>query len=204
MRYKWPLAFVLCCSVLFPTFAKSQTLTVEKIMRDPKWIGSSPSSPYFSYDNRSIYFDWNPESRTSDSAYRFDIGGKTPQKANYKEAALAMAINSGRYNHNFTQIVYAYRGDIYLLDLKANRTQRITQTEDTETSPAFIKGDEWIVYNRANNLFAWNVKTGETEQLSNFRSSNEPAAQVPTGNFRGGGNVNRGGGTVAVNRANPQ
>src|SRR5438445_686823 len=148
MRYKWPLALFSFFLVLFPGFARAQTLTVEKIMQDPKWIGSSPSNPYFSYDGRSVYFDWNPENRTSDSLYRFDIGGKGVQKGNYKEGTLLSAINSGRYNHNFTQIAYTYRGDIYLLDLKTNKTLRVTQTEDTETNPGFIKGDEWIVYNR--------------------------------------------------------
>ncbi|UCC44383.1 MAG: hypothetical protein JSU65_00175, partial [Candidatus Zixiibacteriota bacterium] len=36
-------------------------LTVEKIMRDPKWIGESPDWISWSEDSKSIYFWWNPE-----------------------------------------------------------------------------------------------------------------------------------------------
>ena len=36
-------------------------LTVEKIMRDPKWIGTSPNRINWSEDGQLIYFTWNPE-----------------------------------------------------------------------------------------------------------------------------------------------
>jgi Tol biopolymer transport system component len=55
-------------------------------------------------------------------------------------------------------MVYAYRGDLYLADLKTNKTTRITQTEDNESQPRFIMKDEWIAYNKTNNLYAWNTK----------------------------------------------
>jgi Tol biopolymer transport system component len=51
-------------------------------------------------------------------------------------------------------MVYAYRGDLYLTDLKTNKTTRITQTEEFESQPKFIQKDEWIAYNRNQNLFA--------------------------------------------------
>src|SRR5687768_16223431 len=36
-------------------------LTVEKIMRDPKWIGVYPSNISWSEDGKQVYFNWNPE-----------------------------------------------------------------------------------------------------------------------------------------------
>ena len=42
------------------------TLSVAKIMRDPKWIGTSPSDPFWAEDGR-LYFYWNPEKAISDS-----------------------------------------------------------------------------------------------------------------------------------------
>ena len=44
------------------TFAqKLEKLTIEKIMRDPKWIGTSPENVYWSDDSKKLYFDWNRE-----------------------------------------------------------------------------------------------------------------------------------------------
>ena len=44
-------------------------LTVEKIMRDPKWMGSSPSNPFWGVDGTTLYFQWNPDKAPSDSTY---------------------------------------------------------------------------------------------------------------------------------------
>ena len=45
---------------------KLDTLTIEKIMRDPKWIGVSPSDIKWSDDGKKIYFKWNPENTFRD------------------------------------------------------------------------------------------------------------------------------------------
>ena len=34
----------------------AEKLTVEKIMQDPKWIGTSPSDPYWSGDGKYLFF----------------------------------------------------------------------------------------------------------------------------------------------------
>ncbi|WP_315816592.1 hypothetical protein [Paraflavitalea speifideaquila] len=65
--------------------ASSQTnpansLTVEKIMRDPKWIGTSPSGPEWSFDGKYLLFSWNPEKATSDSVYYITPTALTPKK----------------------------------------------------------------------------------------------------------------------------
>lgn len=63
-----------------PPTAEAQklgTLTVEKIMRDPKtWLGTSPSNIFWSNDSKTIYFDWNPDKNLSDSVYSYSLSGK--------------------------------------------------------------------------------------------------------------------------------
>jgi hypothetical protein len=61
----------------------AQTLTVEKIMQDPKWIGTSPSNIFWGTDSKTIYFSWNPDKKTSDSVYGYVIGGKQPLQVDY-------------------------------------------------------------------------------------------------------------------------
>ncbi|MDD2794126.1 MAG: DPP IV N-terminal domain-containing protein [Sediminibacterium sp.] len=77
-------------------------------------------------------------------------------------------MNNGAYNNSNTQMVYAYRGDLYWVDLKTNKTVRITQTEETESSPRFILQDEWIVFTKSQNLFGWHIRSGITQQLTNL------------------------------------
>ncbi len=172
-------------------------------MKDPKWIGVSPSNIFWSQDSKSVFFNWNPQNNVSDSVYSFSIGGNEPQKAGYFEAQKVNAINNAVYNNTYTQMVYAYRGDLYLTDLKTNKTTRITQTEDNESQPKFILKDEWIAYNRNQNLYAWNTKTGVTLQLTKITNNAESAtAPAPGGGGqRGGGGQGFGGGQRGGNAA---
>ena len=62
---------------------KIDSLTVDLIMRDPKWIGTSPSRPYWSIDGKYLFFSWNPENKISDSVYYITPTNLIPQKASY-------------------------------------------------------------------------------------------------------------------------
>ena len=187
MRIKFLSVMILACSI-----ANAQSLSVEKIMRDPKWMGASPTNAFWSPDSKSVLFNWNPQGAVSDSVYTYSIGGGEPQKAGYFEAQKMNALNNAVYNNSNTQMVYVYRGDLFLVDIKSGKTTRITQTEEFESGPKFIQKDEWIVYNRNQNLYGWNTKTGITIQLTNItRSAETAAAPAPAG---GGGGAGRGGG----------
>ena len=167
---------ILFLPVLFISILSfSQSLTVEKIMQDPKWIGTSPSALVWSRDSKAVYFNWNPEKNISDSGYKFLVGGKEPVKAEYADALLVNAMSNGVYNPTYTLMAYIYRGDIFLLNIRTGVTMRITHTEEAESNPRFIMKDEWLTYSRSQNLFAWNLKTGIARQLSNINKS-DPAA----------------------------
>ena len=73
-------------------------LTVEKIMRDPKWIGSSPSAPQWSADGKTLFFSWNPDKAIADSLYFITTETKTPVKASVSQKQNLVFANSLVYN----------------------------------------------------------------------------------------------------------
>ncbi len=158
------------------SFNTSAQLTVEKIMRDPKWIGTSPTNIVWSYDSKYIYFNWNPDKNISDSVFAFSIATKKIIKPTYTDAQFALAEANGVYNSTKTKLVFIYQGDVFLLELKTNNLKQLTQTEAVETNARFIRNDEWIVYETNNNLFSWNCITGVTQQLTDFKNG-EPDAK---------------------------
>src|SRR3982750_790162 len=111
--------------LVFGSHAQAQ-LTVDQVMRDQKWIGISPSNVSWSWNSKTVFFNWNPDQKVADSTYAYSVNSKEPVKIGYNEVALLNAINNGSYNSNYTKLAYTYRGDIYLLDLKANNTMRVT------------------------------------------------------------------------------
>jgi len=175
--------FFLLMVTVQSAYAQNQpgSLTVEKIMQDPKWIGTSPLEPRWSPDNQSVFFKWNPEKSVSDSVYLFTVGNKSPEKMRLQDALIAYAIfDEGKYDKSRTKIAYIYNDDVYLFFPATKKTQRITHTDNKKTSAGFSNHDKWITYKMDNDLFAWNIDDGSTRQLTHFVSTEAPSLQKQT------------------------
>ena len=142
------------------TYGQLSPLTVEKIMRDPKWMGTSPSNLQWTADGRSLLFNWNPEKATADSIYYITPTTTTPQKSNWEFRKTAVTENQIRYNVLRDQYVYAQDGDIYLVQVKTGTRRRVTETIATESNPQFAFRDQKVVFTREQNAWAWDIQTG--------------------------------------------
>jgi dipeptidyl aminopeptidase/acylaminoacyl peptidase len=149
---------------------KLDKLTVEKIMRDPKWIGTSPSNVYWNADGDSLYFNWNPDNLPSDSVYFITLTDHHPVKASAQQKQNIIPDYSTTWNTNRTACVFTKDGDVFFKDLKTGNTKRIVQTTEKETNAVFSFDDKKIVYTSNLNLYAWDIATGETMQLTNLES----------------------------------
>jgi dipeptidyl aminopeptidase/acylaminoacyl peptidase len=163
------------------TYGQLAPLSVEKIMRNPRWMGTSPSNLQWTADGKYLLFNWNPEKTAADSIYYITPSATTPQKSTGAFRTTAITDNQVRYNAQRDQYVYAYNGDIYLASVKTGMRRRITQTAATESNPQFSFNDHKIVYIRDQNAWAWDIQTGETIQLTNFQTSAAPAFTPPAG-----------------------
>src|SRR5882724_10156259 len=125
--------------LFIPALSWSQTLsqlTVEKIMRDPKWIGVSPSNISWSDDSKQVYFLWNPEKLSGDSLYFITPLNPLPSKVS-PGIRRQLPSNFGSYNSQRTKKTYEKNGDIFLLDIPTNKVVQITNSVDRESNPAF-------------------------------------------------------------------
>jgi dipeptidyl aminopeptidase/acylaminoacyl peptidase len=198
-----PCFCLLLLTVSLQSIAQKKTgpLTVARIMRDPKWIGSSPSDLQWSNDGQLLYFSWNPEKATADSLYYISTSNKTPVKAKPQE--IQILNTTGNYIYTLSRLAYVYskEGDIFYTDTKTGKTKRITQTTDAENNPQFSFNESKVVYSRSQNLYAWDIASGETMQLTNLKSGDATTTPVNTFGNRGGGNAgartNRDGGPQA-------
>jgi dipeptidyl aminopeptidase/acylaminoacyl peptidase len=152
------------------------SLTVEKIMRDQKWIGTAPDNYRWADDSKAVYFDWNPENKAKTQLYRVLIGKNKPEKS------------PDTTTDKFVGPVYTYNldgslgiaekdGDIYLLNVKQKKQQRLTNTMDIESNAGFLKNDN-IYFQKGPNLFLLDRNTGAVQQLSNFQPGKKPASTL--------------------------
>jgi dipeptidyl aminopeptidase/acylaminoacyl peptidase len=167
-------ALFISCPVLGQTLAP---LTVEKIMRDPKWIGVQPTNVYWSEDSKQIYFNWNPQRNAGDSLYVISLTNRTPQ-AVAPVIRRNLAASAGEYNKLHTKKVYEKNGDLFLLDIPSSKSIQITNTIAREFNPAFSSDEKRVTFTADLNLFAWDIETGTFTQLTDFkRGTRKPEAK---------------------------
>ncbi len=162
------LSLLLSISLVAAAQEPLGKLTVEKIMRDPRWMGSSPSATQWAADG-NLYFYWNPDGAAADSLYFINKSNKQPTKASPGQRQQLLWENNKVYNQSRSAFAYAQNGDIYYAVVKTGKTTRIVKTVDIETNPQFSFNDSMLVYQRSQNLFAWNIATGETMQLTRIQ-----------------------------------
>jgi dipeptidyl aminopeptidase/acylaminoacyl peptidase len=142
-------------------------LTVEKIMRDPKWMGVSPSNIRWSDDSKKVYFNWNPDKTEHDELFYITPGNTKPQKASLADRRSTVPEN-GKWNKKRTLKVYEKNGDIYLLEIASGKTTQLTNTTGRESNPTFTGDESSIVFTSENNLYQLKLNKGELKQLTNF------------------------------------
>jgi dipeptidyl aminopeptidase/acylaminoacyl peptidase len=160
------LGILLCFLMSSASAQQLAPLTVEKIMRDQKWIGVSPSNYRWSADSKRIFFDWNPDRKEKNALYQVGTGSAKIEPAQKSLAQKAIGLNYS-YNSKHTLGLAEKAGDIYCDNPKTGGSQRLTQTVDFESNPRFLLNGN-VVFQRAGNIFELNLKTGETRQSTNF------------------------------------
>jgi dipeptidyl aminopeptidase/acylaminoacyl peptidase len=165
---------------------KLEVLTVEKIMRDPKWMGVSPSNIRWSNDSKKIYFNWNPDKAERDELYNITTGNIKTQKVSLADRK-ALVPDNGKWNKKHTLKTFEKNGDIYLLELKTNKAIQLTNTADREANPTFSGDESNIIFTNDNDLFALKLGKGELVQLTNFVRSADTWESPASGGGRRGG-----------------
>jgi dipeptidyl aminopeptidase/acylaminoacyl peptidase len=165
MKKLFTLLF-LCLSL--NTYAQRlEVLTVEKIMRDPKWIGVSPSNIRWSDDSKKIYFNWNPEKAERNELFYTAPVNITPQKVSIEERRNLIPDNA-KWNKAHTLKTYEKAGDIYVTDIASGKITQLTSTTGRELNPTFSGDESSIIFSVENNLYAIKMNKGELTQLTNF------------------------------------
>ena len=143
------------------------SLSIPKIMQGEKFVGTSPQGVYWHPDSRQIFFTWNPNQDSLASVYRTDLRGSKPQKLSPSEQGKIVP-RVYRFNKNRSLCTFASQGDIFLLDIRTGTQIQITQTVKAEKNPSFSHDELYIYYELENNLYAWSIDEGNTQQLTQF------------------------------------
>ena len=117
-------------------WAQKFKMSIENIMRDQKWMGTSPENIFLSEDGSKIYFTWNRTQAKEDSLFSYNTKDGRIHPLSIEEQKNIIP-QFGSYNRNRTIKVFEKNGDIFLLELKTGKQQQITNTIERESNPRF-------------------------------------------------------------------
>lgn len=159
------LCFLLAASSSYAQ--QLDTLTVEKIMRDPKWIGVSPSNIQWDENSRNIYFNWNPQAAKDDPLYQISLNDRKPQKVS-GEQRKNLDRSQLVYTRDRSKAVFERNGDLIIKNISDGKESILTSTLEREINPLFSKDESRVIFQQADNLYSIAVNGGTLTQLSNF------------------------------------
>ncbi len=175
--YKLVSTFGLFFSLTYLAIGQQKsTLSIDQIMQDPKWIGTQPNAISWSADGNSVYFRWNPEKNLFDSVYQMFASKFVPFKAG-KEVDFEVQAGKGTRSKDGNKIAFIHLGDLYLRDLKTNRTIKITKTLEEKSNPVFLNYGFEIAFQKTGNVFVWSQKDGSIVQVTDFRNTKKPSTK---------------------------
>lgn len=155
--------------------AQNSALSVEKIMRDPKWMGVSPENVFWDQLDGQVYFDWNPEVEPLSALYTVSPKELTPRRV--EETAVRQRVRSAYADRSGGKLVYIKEGDIYVFDRKSRQESRLTRTLLPESNPVFGHDGTKVIFRQGNNLFAVTLADGRLEQLTNITTGSPRSGQ---------------------------
>ncbi len=170
------IAFVGAC---VSAYAQQSTLSVEKIMQDPKWIGVAPDGVFWGWDSEKLYFNWNPQAEDLASLYSILPSNHTPEKV--ADAERQQLIRQYAFDNGRTRMVFERQGDLYLRELKSGKEVQLTNTVARESNPRFSHDGKQLVFQQGDNLFSLSLANHEWTQLSNFSREGNAGRRGPGG-----------------------
>ncbi|MCP4551763.1 MAG: S9 family peptidase [Bacteroidetes bacterium] len=162
------IAFFFLTTISYAQVGNKSQLSIKEIMQGDDFVGHLPSRLQWSDNSKILYFNWNTENAISDSLYTYKLSSEEISKVNF-ETQWEMPSNRAIFNKDKSKKLYAKNGDLFLLDLSNYVKTQITNTLARESNPHFTTNESKVAYRNGNNLFTWEISTGKTVQVTDFK-----------------------------------
>jgi dipeptidyl aminopeptidase/acylaminoacyl peptidase len=181
---------LLCAASAVAQTPRPFDFSIKNIMRGPELYGRQPQNVRWSADSRWIYFTWlEPGTNWRETPKQFRVravAGAKPERVSLQQIdSTGSRFTAGQRSHNGRYAVVEFNGDLYINDLTAGSTRRLTQTVDPERSPQFSTSDREIFFVRNNNIYSIDLSTGFLKQVTDIRQGPAPADSASAQGQRG-------------------
>ncbi len=165
---------VLLCSLpLVSTMALAQeTITLEKIMSDPTWIGAAPQSSKWLPDSQHVFYKTKVKDSVIAQPHVLNVKSGNETNPDLKDIH-RYDFRSAVYADNYA--AYVFEGDVYLWNLSDSKVTQITHTSARESNLSFI-GSDTLAYWQGDVGFSYTISNNTTKEFVKLEMAKAPAA----------------------------
>ncbi len=154
------------------------SLTLEKIMADPDWIGPPVTDAYWSADGRTVYYSLKRIGSPIVDLHRIDPASGKDEII--EASAMADADARAVYDRNGKRAAFVRNHDVFVRDLSNGRLTQITRTPQRERSPRFSADGRLLSFRIDNDWFVHDFGSGVTAPAAVVKAEKDPnAAPAP-------------------------
>ncbi|HEY9448464.1 MAG TPA: prolyl oligopeptidase family serine peptidase [Gemmatimonadaceae bacterium] len=159
--------------------AASFDFSIQNIMRGPEVYGRAPERVRWSPDSKWIYFYWlEPGSDWREDERPFRVlaqpGAKPEQISPTLMDSVGPLLEPGSSSSDGRLRAVSYNGDLYVVDTRASRAQRLTDTHAIESDPSISADGRSVFFVRDDNVFVVDPSGGPVRQLTDVRAGPAP------------------------------
>jgi dipeptidyl aminopeptidase/acylaminoacyl peptidase len=179
----------IALSVALSLAAPAQDFTLDHLFARPYVWGTTPSQINWAKHAHILCFLWNEKGQTFKDLYTYNADTKTLKRLTDLED-LKDPLNESEVEHDphrqdyiaprggltgydlsedGKQVVFSYRGDLYLIPTTGVALRRLTKTKAPEMSPQFSPDASKIAYTQAGQIFVLSLNGGTLEQRTDVR-----------------------------------
>ncbi|MBN7800670.1 S9 family peptidase [Algoriphagus aestuariicola] len=152
-------------------------LSVEHIMRDPKWMGVFPSSPEWSDDGKTIFFKYNLEGDPTDSLYKINLANPSQITKVHWPEEKALARPQSDLNADQSQRIYRKDNLIMLEDLEKNTNTTLLEWHEPVTNLRFLANENRVAFNSSGNIYVFDRSSKTVSKVTNISSGSKPSSK---------------------------
>jgi dipeptidyl aminopeptidase/acylaminoacyl peptidase len=161
------------------SLVQAQTpLSVDYIMRDPKWMGTFPSAHFWSSTSKQIYFNYNPEKNLADSLYKIDaVAGAKPIKVSVQEERTLK--KEEIYSADESLKLFKKGNQVLLQDIKKGKTTTLFDWYEPLDKLKFLANEQHIAFSSELNFYRFDRSTNRLEKLTSITNGSKPTKPKP-------------------------
>ena len=161
------------------SLAQAQTpLSVDYIMRDPKWMGTFPSAHFWSSTSKQIFFNYNPEKNLADSLYKIDaVAGAKPIKVSVQEERTLK--KEEIYSADESLKLFKKGNQVLLQDVKKGKTTTLFDWYEPLDKLKFLANEQYIAFSSELNFYRFDRSTNRLEKLTSITNGSKPTKPKP-------------------------